>query len=175
MDKANGGIACFGVRAGHSCVYTASESLHPTAGCLTLEESSKKRRLDDCIFHLFDLQPDHKNGGQSIQTWSVQPNKDQILALLASVLYRRWHPPPMQEMHDTIRATEDKSIKAQTLSQLILKHGTRGWVDKMIEEAGPLLLHNVEQAAATLERLQKLGIRTETTYLTDISQLLRMA
>lgn len=75
--------------------------------------------------------------------------------MMFSVLYRRSHPPTIQDMHNVIAAAEDKALKAYTLTELIIKHGTKGWVNTIIDEAGPVLLHNTEQVAATLERLQK--------------------
>lgn len=74
---------------------------------------------------------------------------------MLSVLYRRWHPRRVEDIRAEVAATEHKEAKANSLSQLILKHGTRGWVDEVIDQAGPVLLRNTEQAAAVLERLQK--------------------
>lgn len=75
--------------------------------------------------------------------------------MFLSVLYRRWHPRQVSDIRAEVATTEDKETKADSLSQLILKYGTQGWVDEMIDQAGPMLLHNTEQAAAVLERLQK--------------------
>ena len=58
-------------------------------------------------------------------------------------------------MREAVADTEDKKVKAYTLTQLILKYGTRGWVDQLVDQAGPILLRNTNQIAAILERMQR--------------------
>lgn len=72
----------------------------------------------------------------------------------------------MDQMREAVADIEDKKVKAYTLTQLILKYGTRGWVDQLIDQAGPVLLRNTNQIAAILERMQRLvsSVNNESTF-----------
>ncbi|KAI1611708.1 hypothetical protein EDD36DRAFT_297308 [Exophiala viscosa] len=77
-----------------------------------------------------------------------------ILSVLLGTLYRRWHPPTMKERRDTIEHAENRDAIAQDLIELVTQYGTRGWVDRAIELAGPVLFDSLERAADILETLR---------------------
>ncbi|OQV06013.1 hypothetical protein CLAIMM_10656 [Cladophialophora immunda] len=77
-----------------------------------------------------------------------------IILVISSVSYRRLCPPTIEEMHTRLARAEDTEQNAQNLSDLIVKYGVRGWVDRIIETAGPVLLHNCESLADMLEIMQ---------------------
>jgi hypothetical protein len=79
-----------------------------------------------------------------------------ILFVLFKVLHRRWNPPQMDQMEKAIRRSEDQGTTAQTLTDLITKYGTRGWVDHAMDQTGPTLFYYLERTADVLEMVQKL-------------------
>lgn len=80
----------------------------------------------------------------------------QITFIIVKVLYRHLCPPTIGDMHPQLVQSEDKTRQAEDLSELITKHGPRGWVDRLVEMAGPMLLYHSESLADTLEIIQKL-------------------
>ncbi|OCT49723.1 hypothetical protein CLCR_07234 [Cladophialophora carrionii] len=77
-----------------------------------------------------------------------------ILYILLKVLYRRWHPPTLTKMREATVHSEDQDAIAQNLGELITQYGTRGWVDRVIQEAGPAVFDWLERLADILERTQ---------------------
>lgn len=61
----------------------------------------------------------------------------------------------MEDFRDDIERSEDDEKTAHTLAQLIERHGTRGWVDALMKDAGPIFDMQLEDAANLLERAQK--------------------
>jgi hypothetical protein len=58
-------------------------------------------------------------------------------------------------MHLRLIQSEDKTRQAEDLSELITKYGTHGWIDRLVEMAGPMLLYHCESLADALEMIQK--------------------
>ncbi|EXJ61719.1 hypothetical protein A1O7_02148 [Cladophialophora yegresii CBS 114405] len=77
-----------------------------------------------------------------------------ILYVLLKVLYRRWHPPTLRQMRKATAHSEDQDSIAQNLGELITQYGTRGWVDRVIEQAGPAVFDWLERLADILEMTQ---------------------
>ncbi|KPI44925.1 uncharacterized protein AB675_2286 [Cyphellophora attinorum] len=77
-----------------------------------------------------------------------------ILFVLGTVVYRRYHIPGLDQMRGAVVHSEDQDEQVNTLTQLILQYGTRGWVDEAIKEAGPVLLRFTEETADLLEKIQ---------------------
>jgi hypothetical protein len=71
------------------------------------------------------------------------------------VLYRRWKPPALTDLRSAVEHAEDQNQAIKTLTELTLQYGTRGWVDHVIDQAGPGLLQLSERVADLLERIQK--------------------
>ena len=61
----------------------------------------------------------------------------------------------MEEFREDVKRSENVDKKAQSVAELIERHGPREWVDALIDEVGPGLMLEVEDAANFLERLQK--------------------
>lgn len=80
----------------------------------------------------------------------------QILYVLISTLYKRWQPSNLAEVRTRVMIGEDKEATARHLTELITQHGSRGWVDRAIDEAAAPLFYLCEHVADTLEMLQKL-------------------
>ena len=78
-----------------------------------------------------------------------------LLLALYTVLRRRYYPPPIPELREDLKLAEDKEAEAQDLSQLIDQHGAHGWVDPLIEKAGPTALLCMEDLANFMEMLRK--------------------
>jgi hypothetical protein len=57
-------------------------------------------------------------------------------------------------MRGAVIHSENQDEQVNTLTQLILQYGTRGWVDEAIKEAGPVLLRFTEETADLLEKIQ---------------------
>ncbi|ETN39110.1 uncharacterized protein HMPREF1541_05332 [Cyphellophora europaea CBS 101466] len=78
-----------------------------------------------------------------------------ILLIIFGVFYRRWHPRDLSELRGVVTKAENQNASVHDLTELILQYGTRGWVDQVIDQAGPILLHRSEHTADVLERIQK--------------------
>lgn len=77
-----------------------------------------------------------------------------ILYVLISTLYKRWQPSNLAEVRTRVMIGEDKEATARHLTELITQHGSRGWVDRAIDEAAAPLFYLCEHVADTLEMLQ---------------------
>jgi hypothetical protein len=71
------------------------------------------------------------------------------------VIKRRYFPPTISELREDLKAAEDKETTAHDLSQLIDQHGAHGWVDPLIQKAGPTALLQMEDLANFMEVLRK--------------------
>jgi hypothetical protein len=79
----------------------------------------------------------------------------QILFTLFSVLKARYYPPTIPALRKKLERSEDASQTAQDLSELIEQHGTRGWVDALIQNAGPTVQLLLEDLADFMEIAKK--------------------
>ena len=61
----------------------------------------------------------------------------------------------MEQLRTKLLRAEDKELPAENLTEFIIQHGTHGWVDRLVETAGPTMLYQCEQIADMLEVLQK--------------------
>ena len=71
------------------------------------------------------------------------------------VLRRHLYPPTTEDLRENIKRSEDVEQTATNLTQLIEQHGSRGWVDALIEELGPRSLLALTDMANTLEIIRK--------------------
>ncbi|KAK5208641.1 hypothetical protein LTR20_001424 [Exophiala xenobiotica] len=76
------------------------------------------------------------------------------ILIIFKVIYRYLCPQTIEEMHLRLIQSEDKTRQAEDLSELITKYGTHGWIDRLIEMAGPMLLYHCESLADALEMIQ---------------------
>jgi hypothetical protein len=75
--------------------------------------------------------------------------------MIIKVLHRRWNPLSTEQLADTIVHAEDPTNIAQSLTELAIQYGTRGWVDRALENVGPDLLDWLERLADMFEMLRK--------------------
>lgn len=68
---------------------------------------------------------------------------------------RRLYPPTLEELRQDIKRSEDVQQTATNFTQLIEQHGSRGWVDALIDDMGPRALLHLTYAADTLEIIRK--------------------
>lgn len=71
------------------------------------------------------------------------------------MIKRRYYPPTIEELREEIERSEHQEMTALNISQLIEQHGTHGWVDAVIDEAGPFLLAQLEDLANFFEVIWK--------------------
>lgn len=71
------------------------------------------------------------------------------------VVKRRYYHPTIEELRRDIETSEDTQFTALNIPQLIQQHGAHGWVDPLIEKAGPSLLSQTQDLANFLEVLRK--------------------
>lgn len=71
------------------------------------------------------------------------------------VLRRHLYPPNIDDLREGIKRSEDVEQTATSLTQLIEQHGSRGWVDALIEKLGPRSLVALTDMADTLEIMRK--------------------
>ena len=71
------------------------------------------------------------------------------------MLKARYYPPTVPELRKKLERSEDAAQTAQDLSELIEQHGTRGWVDALIEKAGPTMQLQLEDTADFMEITKK--------------------
>ncbi|KAK5199120.1 hypothetical protein LTR96_003510 [Exophiala xenobiotica] len=76
------------------------------------------------------------------------------ILIIFKVIYRYLCPQTIEEMHLRLIQSEDKTRQAEDLSELITKYGTHGWIDRLVEMAGPMLLYHCESLADALEMIQ---------------------
>ena len=79
----------------------------------------------------------------------------QILFTLFSVLKARYYPPDIASLRKKLERSEDASQTAQDLIELIEQHGTQGWVDALIQKAGPTVQLLLEDMADFMEIAKK--------------------
>jgi hypothetical protein len=58
-------------------------------------------------------------------------------------------------MRETAVHAENQDATTQNLGDLITQYGMRGWVDRVIELAGPAVFEGLERLADVLEMAQK--------------------
>lgn len=71
------------------------------------------------------------------------------------VLTRHLYPPTIDDLREGIKRFEDVEQTATSLTQLIEQHGSRGWVDALIEKLGPRSLVALTDTADALEIMRK--------------------
>lgn len=71
------------------------------------------------------------------------------------VVRRHLYPPTAEDLRDNIEISEDVEQTATSLTQLIEQHGSRGWVDALIQKLGPRSLLTITDMADTLEVMRK--------------------
>lgn len=71
------------------------------------------------------------------------------------VLRRHLYPPTIADLREGIKRSEDVEQTATSLTELIEQHGSRGWVDALIEKLGPRSLVALTDMADTLEIMRK--------------------
>ena len=74
------------------------------------------------------------------------------------VLQRRFFPPTIEDLEQELERAEDRDATPTDLSQHIDQYGGHGWVDPLVEKAGPMVLSHIEDLADFLEILRKLVI-----------------
>ena len=79
----------------------------------------------------------------------------QLLAGFLMVLERRYFPPTIEDMQQELERAEDRDATPTDLSQHIDQYGGHGWVDPLVEKAGPVVLSHIEDLADFLEILRK--------------------
>lgn len=71
------------------------------------------------------------------------------------VLRRHLYPPTAEDLRENIKRSEDVEQTATNLTQLIEQHGSRGWMDALIQRLGPRALLALTDVADTLEIMRK--------------------
>ena len=71
------------------------------------------------------------------------------------VLKRHFYPRNIDSLREHLERTEDMDATPTNLTQHIDQHGGQGWVDPLIEKAGPTVLALIENLADSLEILRK--------------------
>lgn len=77
-----------------------------------------------------------------------------ILFVIGRTLWRRYHPPDVEQMRQRIEHSENKDNTAKDLIELVTQYGLRGWVDRVIDIAGPTIFDRLERGADLLETMQ---------------------
>jgi hypothetical protein len=98
---------------------------------------------------------ERKHLGLRLPLYKCSTNHYQLLVAFTLVLKRRYYPPTIPDMRENLERSEDKDATAADLPQFIEQHGGHGWVDAMIEKAGPAIQLQVEDVADVLEVLLK--------------------
>ena len=75
--------------------------------------------------------------------------------MLLLVLKRWYYPPTPESLNEDIKRSEDTQQTALNLTQLIEQHGSRGWLDALIEKMGPSSILQLEDMADALEIVRK--------------------
>ena len=72
------------------------------------------------------------------------------------LVLRRWYYPPSPEtLREDIKRSEDTEQTALNFTQLIEQHGSRGWLDALIQKMGPKSMLQLEDMADALEIIRK--------------------
>ncbi|KAK5045714.1 hypothetical protein LTR84_009083 [Exophiala bonariae] len=74
-----------------------------------------------------------------------------ILFILVKVMFQKWYPTSIDELKESICKAENSDGTATNLTDLVIQYGTRGWVDRAIENVGPELSDWLEYTADILE------------------------
>ena len=75
--------------------------------------------------------------------------------MLYTTLRARFYPPTIPDLREKLERSEDTERTAQDLTELIEQHGPHGWVDPLIEKAGPTIQLQLEDLANFMEILKK--------------------
>ena len=67
----------------------------------------------------------------------------------------RFYPPTIPDLRNKLERSENTERVPQDLMELIEQHGARGWVDALIEKAGPTVQLHLEDSADLMEVLTK--------------------
>ena len=71
------------------------------------------------------------------------------------VVKRRYYHPTIEELRRDLERSEDAGFTALSIPQLIEQYGAQGWVDPLMEKAGPSLLCQLDDLANFMEVLRK--------------------
>ena len=71
------------------------------------------------------------------------------------VLRRHLYPPTIDDLREDIKRSEDSEQTATNLTQLIEQHGSRGWMDALVQKMGPRFMLALADIADTLEIIRK--------------------
>ena len=71
------------------------------------------------------------------------------------VLRRGLYPPTIDDLREDIKRSEDTEQTATNLTQLIEQHGSRAWMDALIEKMGPRSMVALADMADSLEIMRK--------------------
>ena len=71
------------------------------------------------------------------------------------VLRRHLYPPTIDDLREDIKRSEDTEQTATNLTQLIEQHGSRGWMDALVQKMGPRSMLALTDMADTLEIMRK--------------------
>ena len=75
--------------------------------------------------------------------------------MLWLVLKRWYQPPTLEDMRQEIERSENTERTALSITQLIEQHGSRGWLDAVIQKTGPAAMIQLEDTADALEVMRK--------------------
>ena len=75
--------------------------------------------------------------------------------MLLTTLRARLFPPTIPDLRKKLERSEDRERAAHDLSELIDQHGTHGWVEPLIEKAGPTMQLQLEDMANFMEIIKK--------------------
>ena len=79
----------------------------------------------------------------------------QALFLLYLVLRRRYNPPTIADLRESIRRSENNEATALNLTQLIEQHGAHGWLNAMIDKTGPMMMMQLQDMADAMEMIRR--------------------
>lgn len=68
---------------------------------------------------------------------------------------RRLYPQSLEDLRGDIKRSEDTEQTATNFTQLIEQHGSRGWIDALIDKLGPRALLQLTDMADSLEIIRK--------------------
>lgn len=67
----------------------------------------------------------------------------------------RFYPPTIPHLREKLERSEDPAKTALDIHELVEQHGTHGWVDALIEKAGPTVQLQLEDLGDLLEIVKK--------------------
>jgi len=74
-----------------------------------------------------------------------------LLFLIYLVLARRFNPPDVDDLRESVQRSEDPEQTAFDLNELIEQHGLTGWADILFKRFGELMVLQLSDTANTLE------------------------